>query len=61
MKFKLEFDCDNAAFDRDHLGEVEPYEISTVLGNARSKVDRGFRSGTIVDSNGNTIGSWELG
>lgn len=57
MKFKLEFDCDNAAFENDLEGEVANIlrgVENIVLFNGRGNY------GTVRDGNGNTIGSWSL-
>lgn len=54
MRFSLQFDCDSAAFEDDPDGETRRIlELVT---------ERAFMSpyGTVLDSNGNTVGSWEL-
>lgn len=63
MKFKLEFDCNSAAFVRD-LGDnefaLEVYEVSNILHGVAGRVAFGDTDGTILDCLGNTVGSWEL-
>lgn len=61
MKFKLDIDCDNAAFDDDFYGELQRILLD-VRGDIRYLVGRPGRmeDGNIRDSNGNTIGKWEL-
>lgn len=54
MKFTMEFDCDNAAFEEDHRLEIQ--EILEGVGIAVDSRD----SGTIRDSNGNRVGRWEI-
>jgi hypothetical protein len=54
MKFKMEIDCDNSAFD-------DPEEVSRIL---RKLADRicGKRedAGRVLDFNGNSVGTFEL-
>jgi hypothetical protein len=55
VKFKLEFDCDNAAFE-DLEGELR-----WVLSNVTNDVSLPSASdGTVRDSNGNRIGEWRF-
>ncbi len=53
--FKLEINTENAAFE----GEAAIDEIDILLHTVVSQVSRGLTSGKILDSNGNTVGSWE--
>jgi hypothetical protein len=55
MKFKLEFDMDNAAFEDFKNGEVK-----NILESTKEKVDAGWTMGAVVDSNGNTVGQWSM-
>lgn len=55
MKFKLEFDTDNAAFDG--FPEEEIGEILVVLADS-VRLASGATGGTIRDANGNSIGHW---
>lgn len=52
--FKLEFTTDSAAF------EDNKEEIKGIIGFVLDKLDSGFKSGNVRDSNGNTIGHFEL-
>ena len=54
MSFRIEFDTDNAAFE-DALYE----ETKRILEDISDQIYYGHREGTIRDSNGNRIGSWE--
>ena len=55
MKFKLEFNMDNASFDDDPENEI----LNTLV-DVGKYVLRGLTSRTIQDLNGNTIGNWEI-
>ena len=54
MKFKLEFDMNNAAFWSPEI------ETERILRKIASDVAIGWVSGTIADINGNVIGRWEI-
>ena len=56
MKFKVEFNCDNAAFDEDSMNS----EIARLLTEVADKTVNGWMSGSIRDINGNGVGSFEL-
>jgi len=56
VAFKLEFSTANAAF-QDGEFEMESHYI--VLGVAEA-IREGRRSGKVRDTNGNTVGEWEL-
>lgn len=49
--FGLEFRTENEAFEDER-------EIPRILKLVASQVERGSRSGLILDSNGNTVGNW---
>jgi hypothetical protein len=53
--FKLEFKTDNAAFE----GMMRE-EISNILRDVQRRVNTGYLEGKIRDSNGNTIGSYQV-
>lgn len=53
--FSLKMKTGNAAFKED-----TGYEIARILGGVRKKLEDGGVSGTLIDYNGNVIGSWEL-
>jgi hypothetical protein len=59
MRFTLELDMDNAAFDDD-----ESYELAAILERITEKVrtDWGSRliTGPVLDTNGNTVGRLEI-
>ena len=55
MKFKIEFDMNNAAFD-----DYPESEIYSILDNVKTKVIDGFVHGRVRDANGNTIGYWTI-
>jgi hypothetical protein len=54
MKFKLEIECDNAAFEDD-----PSYEVARILKEAATeKVEQGTLTGKLYDINGNLVGSF---
>jgi len=55
MKFVLEIECDNAAFDEDPVPEV-----IRILAETVGKLADGGRSVVLVDSNGNSVGRAEF-
>lgn len=61
-KFTIEINCDGAAFFDDRTGEYwEPsYEVSRILMDIAYKVDAGYTSDSIMDINGNRVGSFEF-
>lgn len=54
MKFTLEINCDNAAF------EALEMETQAVLVDVGRRVYRGEKSGYIYDFNGNKVGSFQF-
>lgn len=54
----VEIKTTNAAFGED-LHEVAA-ECADILRNAAAMLERGSAEGTLMDSNGNTVGSWRL-
>lgn len=55
MKFVCEIDMNNAAF------EGQPYrELGRLLTSITGKVNLGHPSGTCVDMNGNSVGTWNV-
>ena len=58
--FKLEIECDNAAFHDDN-GDFDPgNELATILRTVQRKVADGYQVGMCHDSNGNLVGSWGI-
>jgi hypothetical protein len=53
VKFTIEFSTDNAAFADDMDGEVR-----RILTKITDQWSNGRSSGTILDTNGNRVGSW---
>ena len=53
--FKLQFETDNAVFDKDR-----PAECRRILKLIASRVYPGLTDGIIHDANGNRIGAWAL-
>ena len=58
MKFTVQIDCDNAAFEGDDLFS----EVRAILGEVANQVgDKGHRDGgTLRDANGNRVGRWDF-
>ncbi len=54
MKFKLEIDCDNAAFFGGVEGDAS--EVARILRDAATKVERLRRKFPLSDVNGNHVG-----
>jgi len=60
MRFSLNIDCDNAAFDGDEATRWELFRILHRLSDAyRKSVTEGAEppSSVVLDSNGNTVGT----
>ncbi len=56
MKFKMEVNMDNAAFSDDPA-----IELQIILECIGDKIrGNGQRSGTVFDTNGNSVGKWEI-
>lgn len=55
MRFTLNINCDNAAFGSDPSSE-----LGAVLARVTEKLDRGVTEGYVQDTNGNTVGRFEL-
>ena len=55
MRFVLEFDMNNAAFEDDPTGEV-----LRVLSVVEDQIEAGYGYGPLRDVNGNTIGDWKI-
>lgn len=53
---KIEFKTDGAAFEDGEL----IYEVDNILTKITFWVREGRTEGAILDSNGNTVGSWSL-
>lgn len=62
MGFRLTIETDNAAFEDENLLP----EVGSILKQTAKRLERiheaGMRSGSgkVLDSNGNTVGTWEL-
>ena len=55
-KFTMQFDMDNAAFGSDSYATT----TASLLMHVASRVARYETGGTILDPNGNKIGTWKL-
>jgi hypothetical protein len=53
---RLTLDTGNAAFDNDGDGNWE-YEVAAILKTASERLQNGERDFTLLDSNGNKVGS----
>jgi hypothetical protein len=56
MKFILEIESANAAYDEDTPGEV-----ARLLRHCAAQVEDGVRRGLLRDLNGNHCGAWQFG
>lgn len=54
MKFRLEFETDNAAFE----GDQKLFECARILRRAADQLFSGRGSAEIRDVNGNLVGAW---
>lgn len=55
IKFTLEFETDNAAYNGADL----EMETAAILQAVANKISQGIESARIVDVNGNKVGQWE--
>jgi len=56
-RMKLKFNTDNAAYaDYEYPNQA----IARSVREVAEKIEQGARSGIIRDTNGNTVGKWEL-
>jgi len=68
LTFTLSFVCENAAFcedDGEPTSDSVGREVDAILGRMRRVGTEGFGvvpgdSGSVLDSNGNTVGRWSL-
>lgn len=58
MKFRLVFDLDNDAFQRD--GELDVWEVVRTIEKVTDGVVVGKTNGIVKDANGNAVGGWEI-
>lgn len=56
MKFTLTVKSDGDALTGDH----GPDELALILRGVADKVENYFTSGTLLDSNGNPVGTWAM-
>jgi hypothetical protein len=57
MKFVVEIDCDNAAFEAEEGDDVgRATEVARILEVAADKVRNMYESVTLYDINGNNVG-----
>ena len=52
MKFTCEIDMDNAAFE-------DPHELARLLARI-TRASRNTTGASVIDSNGNKVGSWSI-
>ena len=61
---KIEFTTSNAAFcdpiTQEPSKECRTIETAVILKRIAYAVEQGCTSGTVMDSNGNAIGSWDI-
>jgi hypothetical protein len=59
MRFALELECSNAAFGNTHAERCE--EIARILRALADRLDANTAEpGRLRDSNGNTVGDWNM-
>lgn len=62
---EIKFSTSNSAFGEYDENDVQDesgksYEIVRILKDIAKKVENGYEYGTIMDINGNKIGSWRI-
>ena len=61
---KIDFSTNNAAFcdpiTQEKSAEYRAIETAIILKRIACSVEHGCTSGTIMDTNGNAIGSWDI-
>ena len=61
---KIEFSTSNAAFcdpiTQEESKEYRAIETAIILKRIAYSIEHGCTSGTIMDTNGNAIGSWDI-
>lgn len=55
MKFKLDIEMDNAAFE-----EFPEKELIRILRNTEDQIRNGKTYGNLIDYNGNSCGQWGI-
>lgn len=64
MKLVLEMHLDNAAYreyaEYPNEGELETTVVANDLRNVAEKIELGYKSGNIIDYNGNKVGTWRI-
>lgn len=63
MKFILEINCDNAAFEGTYQGDGPSVELARILAGIAESEGRAIRlndEGKLRDINGNTVGFWKF-
>lgn len=58
MKFTLEIDCDNAAFEESPNAQLA--YIFKIMHGAFKHMADGVDYGPVFDANGNKVGKWEI-
>ena len=56
---KIEFTTGNAAF-RTEDERLDEYEVARILKDIAEKIESGATSGSVIDYNGNKIGTWSI-
>ena len=64
MKLVLEMSLENAAYheyaEYPNEGALETTVVANDLRNVAEKIELGYRSGNIIDYNGNKVGTWRI-
>lgn len=59
MACKVKFSTDNAAYQNDD-NTINEEAVASSLRKIADDIDRGFRSGVVMDYNGNKVGRWSI-
>ena len=64
MKLVLEMDLNNAAYreyaEYPNEGKLETTVVANDLRKVAEKIELGYKGGTIIDYNGNRVGTWQI-
>jgi hypothetical protein len=58
MVLKVRIEMDNAAFGEDAVERAA--EVRRILALVADRMERGRDGGALLDSNGNTVGEWDI-
>lgn len=60
MACKIKFSTNNAAYRNYDDGSLNEESVATSLRKIADDIDNGFKSGVVMDYNGNKVGRWSI-